>query len=108
MTNFLETDIAGTPAYSMNPNILSQLHQFLLEFSDSELDKQQLSSMWDQHLENSTTKKVIQKKTIKNCNFRNLDSVFNFYRDDVSTFWKALGVDPQIITTVQTSNDINI
>ncbi len=36
MMNFLQTDIAGSPTYSMNPNILSQLQQFLLKFSDSE------------------------------------------------------------------------
>jgi hypothetical protein len=58
MINFLQTDIVGTPTYSMNPNILSQLQQFLLKFSDSELDKQQKISMWDQHLENKTTKKL--------------------------------------------------
>ncbi len=52
MINFLQTDIARTPTSSMNPNILSQLQQFLLKFSYFELDKQQISSMWDQHLEN--------------------------------------------------------
>jgi hypothetical protein len=65
MTNFLETDIAGTPTYSMNPNILSQLQKFLLKISDSELDKQQISSMWDQHLDNKMTKKVVGKKLSK-------------------------------------------
>jgi hypothetical protein len=39
MINFLQTDIAGTPTYSMNPNILGQLQQFLVKFSDPELDK---------------------------------------------------------------------
>ncbi len=61
MINFLQTDIVGTSTYSMNPNILSQLQQFLLKFSDSKLDKQQISSMWDQHLENKTTKKLFGK-----------------------------------------------
>ncbi len=46
----------------MNPNIHSQLQQFLLKFSDSELDKQQIASMWDQHLENKTRNKVVQDK----------------------------------------------
>ena len=45
MTDFLETDFGGTATYSMNPNILSRLQQFLLMFSISELDKQQISSM---------------------------------------------------------------
>jgi hypothetical protein len=66
MINFLETDIAGTATYSMNQNILSQLQQFLLKFSDSELDKRQISLMLDQHLENSMTKKVVQKTLSKN------------------------------------------
>ena len=61
MINFLETDIAGTATYSMNQNILSQLQQFLLKFSDSELDKRQISLMLDQHLENSMTKKLFRK-----------------------------------------------
>ena len=39
MINFLQTDIAGTPTYSMNPNILGQLQQFFLKFSDPELEK---------------------------------------------------------------------
>jgi hypothetical protein len=52
MINFLQTDIAGTLTYSMNPKIFSQLQQFLLKFSDSELDKQQISSVWDKKLEN--------------------------------------------------------
>ncbi len=58
MINFLQTDIAGAPTYSMNPNILGQLQQFLLEFSDPELDKRLISSMWDQHLENKETQKL--------------------------------------------------
>jgi hypothetical protein len=58
MINLLQTDIAGTPTYATNPNILSQLQQFLLKFSDFELDKQQISSMWDQQLENKETKKL--------------------------------------------------
>jgi hypothetical protein len=61
MNKFIQTDIVGTPTYSMNPNILSQLQQFLLKFSDFELDKQQISSMWDQHLENKTTNKLFGK-----------------------------------------------
>ena len=65
MTNFLETDIAGTPSYSMNPNILSQLQQFLLNLLDSELDKKQISSMWDQHLKNSMTKIFVREKLSK-------------------------------------------
>jgi hypothetical protein len=58
MINFLQTDIAVTPTYSINPNILGQLQQFLVQFSDPELDKQLLSSMWDRHLENNETKKI--------------------------------------------------
>jgi hypothetical protein len=58
MINFLQTDIAGTPTYSMNPNIMGQLQQFLVQFLDPELNKQLLSSMWDQHLENIETKKI--------------------------------------------------
>jgi hypothetical protein len=45
MINFLQTDIAGTPTYSMNPNILGQLQQCLVKFSDPELDNQLSSSM---------------------------------------------------------------
>ncbi len=56
MINFLQTDNAGTPTYSLNPNIMGQLQQFLVQFLDLELDKQLLSSMWDQHLENNETK----------------------------------------------------
>ena len=41
MINFLETDIAGNATYSMNPNILSQLQQFLMAYSTSGLDKKQ-------------------------------------------------------------------
>ena len=95
MINFLQTDIAGTPTYSMNPNILGQLQQFLVQFSDPELDKRLLSSMWDRHLENNETKKY-SEQAIKNCNYSHCYSIFNFYKYDVSTFWKAqiLGVNP--------------
>ena len=48
----LSMDLGGTATYSMNPNIVSQLQQFLLKFSISEVDIQQTSFMWDQHLEN--------------------------------------------------------
>ncbi len=39
MIEFLQTDIAGTPTYSMNPNILGQTEQFLVKFLDPDLDK---------------------------------------------------------------------
>ena len=55
---FPSNSITGTPTYSMNPNILGQLQQFLLKFSDPELDKQLIASMWDQHLEKKETKKL--------------------------------------------------
>ncbi len=88
MINFLQTDIVGTPTYSMNPNILGQLEQFLLKFSDPELEKQLISSMWDQRLENKETKKCLEQAR-RNCNFIHWYSIFNFYNNDVSTFWKA-------------------
>ncbi len=53
MINFLQTDISGTPTYSMNPNIMGQLQQFIVQFLDPELDKKLLSLMWDQYLENN-------------------------------------------------------
>ncbi len=65
MINFLQTDIAGTPTYSMNPNIMGQLQQFFVQFLDPELDKQLLSSMWDQYLENNETKENIRNKLSK-------------------------------------------
>ncbi len=41
MIEFLQTDIAGTPSCSMNPNILGEVQQFLLYlFLDLNLDKQ--------------------------------------------------------------------
>ena len=58
MIDFLETNLGGTATYLMNPNIPSQLQQFLVKFSDSGLNKQLISSMWDQHLENSKTKET--------------------------------------------------
>ncbi len=66
MIDFLSTDLGGTATYLMNPNILSlsQLQQFLLTFSISKLDTQQISSMCDQHLKNSkTTETVVQQLT---------------------------------------------
>jgi hypothetical protein len=65
MINFPQTDISGTPIYSMNPNIMGQLQQFLVQCLDPELDKQLLSSMWDQHLENNETKENIRNKLSK-------------------------------------------
>jgi hypothetical protein len=65
MINFLQTDISGTPTYSTNPNILGQLEQFLLKFSDPELEKRLISSMWDQHLENKETKEMVWNKLVK-------------------------------------------
>ncbi len=65
MINFLQTDISGTPTYSMNPNILGQLQQFLLKFSDPELDNRLKASMWDQHLENKETKEIIWNKLVE-------------------------------------------
>jgi hypothetical protein len=65
MIEFLQTDIAGTPTYSMNPNILGEVQQFLLNFLDPDLDKGYLSSMWDQHLENKETKSKIWNKLAK-------------------------------------------
>ncbi len=59
MIEFLQTDIAGTPTYSMNPNILGEVQQFLRNFLDLDLDKRYLSSMWDQLLENKETKNKI-------------------------------------------------
>jgi hypothetical protein len=46
----------------MNPNIFGQLQQFLLKFSDPELDKRLISSMWDRHLENKETKTIVWNK----------------------------------------------
>ncbi len=51
--NFLQTDISGTSTYSMNPNIMGQLQQFIVQFLDPELDKKLLSLMWDRYLENN-------------------------------------------------------
>ncbi len=82
MINFLQTDIAGTPTYSMNPNIFGQLQQFLVQFSDPELDKRLLSSMWDRHLENNETKKIFgtsyQKLQLQPLLFH-----FQFFKYDV-------------------------
>ena len=65
MIEFLQTDIAGTPTYSMNPNILGQIEQFLVKFLDPDLDKRYLSSIWDQHLENKETNEKIWNKLAK-------------------------------------------
>ncbi len=58
MMNFLQTDISGTPTYSMQSNIMGQLQQFIVQFLDPELDKKLLSSTWDQYLENNETTKI--------------------------------------------------
>ena len=42
MIEFLQTDIAETPTYSMNPNIVGEVQQFLLNIVDLDLDKQSL------------------------------------------------------------------
>jgi len=62
MIEFLQTDIAETPTYSMNPNIVGEVQQFLLNIVDLDLDKQLLSSMWDRHLENKETNEKIWEK----------------------------------------------
>ncbi len=62
MILFLQTDIAGTPTYSMNPNIVGEVQQFLRYFLDLDLDKQHLCSMWDKNLENKETKTKIWDK----------------------------------------------
>ena len=62
MIEFLQTDIAQTPTYSMNPNIVGEVQQFLLNIVDLDLDKQSLSSIWDQHLENKETNEKIWEK----------------------------------------------
>jgi hypothetical protein len=62
MIEFLQTDITGTPIYSMNPNILDEVQQFLLNIVDLDLEKRFLSSMWDKHLENKETKRKIWDK----------------------------------------------
>ena len=82
MIEFLQTDIAGTPTYSMNPNILGEVQQFLRNFLDLDLDKRYLSTM---NLGQASN----------NCNLSHQYSIFNFYNDDVSTFWKAqvLGIN---------------
>ena len=65
MIDFFSTDLGGTATYLMNPNILSQLQQLLLKFPISELDTQQISFMWDQHLENSKTKETVVQQLMK-------------------------------------------
>jgi hypothetical protein len=67
MIEFLQTDIAGTPTYSMNPNILGEVQQFLRNIVDLDLDKRFLSSMWDQRLENKETEKNLGQAG-NNCN----------------------------------------
>jgi hypothetical protein len=69
MTNFLETDIAGTPTYSMNTNIISQLQQSLLKFSDSVFGQTTKIFHVGSTSGKFNDKKICLGKTIKNCNF---------------------------------------
>ena len=55
----------GTSTYSMNVDILIELLQFLKVFSNSEVNKESISSLWDQHLENRTTHDIISARLIK-------------------------------------------
>jgi len=65
MIDFLESDITGTSTYSMNADILTELLQFLKVFSNSEVNKESISSIWDQHLENRKTHNVISARLMK-------------------------------------------
>jgi len=51
--------VTGTSTYSINADILTELFQFLKVFSNSEVNKESISSIWDQHLENRKTRGVI-------------------------------------------------
>ena len=51
MIDFLRTNLGGTATYSANSVILHQLQSFLKNLSISELETQEISSLWDQHLE---------------------------------------------------------
>ena len=55
----------GTATYSMNVDILIELLQFLKVFSNSEVNKESISSIWDQHLENRKTHDVISARLMK-------------------------------------------
>ena len=55
----------GTSTYSMNVDILIELLQFLKVFSNSEVNKESISSIWDQHLENRKTHNVISARLMK-------------------------------------------
>ncbi len=44
---------------------MGQLQQFIVQFSDPELDKNLLSSMWDRYLENKETKEMVWNKLVK-------------------------------------------